>query len=186
MITFREYDAARYEEGSVYEIIDGVLIVSPNPAPWHDHWVTWVYERLEAYSKKHSERINRVSQACEIYIPSRIGPTRPQPDVAAYRNYPKAPPKRWDDVCPLVVVEVVSARRALKDVQRNRELYWMASGIGEYWIVNPLDAWERPALIALCRSPDAVDWRETRISYGQTYRTPTLPGFSLNLKRQVR
>ncbi len=182
VLSLAEYRSAVGLPGYVYELIDGVLIVSPNPLPNHDYWVRLVRRQLEAYGDRHPSRINCVTEASELEVPRRAGPTRPQPDLAAYRDYPDPAPKSWDDVCPIIVVEVISERRAEKDTVRNRHLYWEVRGIREYWIVDPTDDSTAPTLIALHRAPKARDWKEQTIAFGKTYRCPTLPGFALNLK----
>lgn len=186
LLTQEQYDDAEYESGYVYEIVDGFLIVSPHPIPWHDVWVQVLQRALGDYSRRFPSRVNYVSTHSDVVIGGRPGPTRPQPDVAAYRAFPSPPPARWDDVCPLVVCEVISERRAHKDSNRNRHLYWLAGGIAEYWIVDPREDWVRPALIVLCRVPGEPNWQEAVIRFGQTFRSTALPRFSLNLKRSSR
>lgn len=183
LLTLAEYHGAREEPGYIYEIIDGVLIVSPNPLPEHDKWVRIVTKELEAYAEQHTQHLNYVSGAAEVAIPGRPGPTRPQPDVAAYADFPDATPADWSDVCPIIVVEVISGRRAAKDTMRNRYLYWMAGGIAEYWIIDPGKHPEKPTLVALVRKPGQNDWIENEIPFGKSHRSPALPRFTINLKR---
>jgi len=185
-MTLEEFERAREEPGYVFELIDGVLIVSPSPKPSHDWWVNFVGDELKAYAARFPRQINYVTERCEVVIPARPGPTRPQPDVAAYRDFPDPPPDDWDDACPLIVVEVISERREQKDVTRNRHLYWMAGGIAEYWIIDPRQDVRRPTLMALVRRSGTPRWQERLIPFGKSHRGPTLPRFSLNLRRAKR
>jgi len=176
------FNRCREADGYIYELIDGVLCVSPIPDPLHDFWTTRVRDALQAYAANHPRHLNYIPAECEVVIPGRPGATRPIPDVAGYRSFPETLPRRWDAVCPIVVVEVISARRSTKDTIRNRHLYVLASGIREYWIIQP-DAEERCAdLTALSRGTGRSKWRETTVPFGETYTTRNLPQFRLNLK----
>src|SRR6185369_10698343 len=135
VMSLSSFQRSKETDGFIYELIDGVLCVSPIPDPSHDFWTTRIRNALLAYSEKHSKYLNYIPAECEVVIPGRVGPTRPVPDVAGYRAFPDTLPLRWDAVCPHVVVEVISARRSSKDAVRNRHLYARASGIREYWIV---------------------------------------------------
>jgi len=183
LMTLEEFQRSRGEDGYVYEIIDGVLIVSPNPAPSHDFWVDLIHGELKGYAKRQPRQANRISQECEVIIPSRPGATRPQPDIAVYRNFPDPFETRWDDVCPILVVEVISDRRGYKDCVRNRHLYWTAGGIIEYWIVDPRENPRKPTVTQLVKKPGAKEWNETVIPFGKTIKSAALPKFSINLKK---
>lgn len=182
VLALDEYYDAAYEEGYTYEIIDGVLVVSPNPLPNHDRWVNAVHEALLMYTKRFPRRLNYVSTRSELSIPRRPGPTRPQPDIAAYRDFPDPPPASWDEVCPVIVVEVISPRRAAKDTDRNRFLYLEKHQVAEYWIIDPSVNALEPRLIALRRKPRAAAWEEQSVPFGRTYTCKALPGLKINLK----
>lgn len=186
-VTLREYLSAHYAEQScVYELVDGALHVSPIPQPPHDWWARHVRDALRQYSDNHQKHLNCVSTGCEVSVPGRAGPTRIRPDLAAFRDYPESPPDDWDRVTPIVVLEVVSERRTERDTTRNRQLYWMAGGIAEYWIIDPREDPQEPTLIALVRKPGAPKWEEHIISFGKSHKSTALPRFTLNLKRPKR
>ena len=184
-MTLEAFERFGEKPGYVYELIDGVLNVSPTPKIPHGIWKEFVTDQLKAYARDHRDVIRYVTTDCEIVIPGRPGPTRPRPDVAAFKDFPSldyaADHPEWDDVCPLLVVEVISPRRRRKDVARNRHLYWAAKGIVEYWIVDPAKDFRQPSLVALRREVRRVDWVERKVMFGQKYETPTLPGLVLNL-----
>jgi len=183
LVTLEDYERAEYESGYVYEIIDGVLIVSPNPIPTHDFWVTVIRNALEAFRRDHPLYVNHVSERSDVVIPGRPGATRPQPDIAVFRDFPRRADLRWEDVCPIVVVEVISGRRDYKDTVRNRNLYWMAGGIVEYWIVDPREEAFEPTMTCLFRKAGATEWEESEVPFGKSYKCRALPKFSINLKR---
>ena len=186
VMTLEEYEQCYERDGCVAELIDGVLTVSPAPLKPHDIWKGFVADRLKAYAAGRSDIVNHISGDCEVIIPGRLGVTRPRPDIAAYKGFPTleeaiAHPD-WDDICPVLVVEIISRRRRSKDTRRNRHLYWLALGIAEYWIVDPRKDARQPLLVALRRKKDEADWVEQKIPFGKAYKTPTLPGFALNLE----
>jgi len=186
ILTLEEYTRARETPGYAYEIIDGVLNVSPNPSPSHDFWVGIVQQALSTYAAAHPSIANYVSQRCEVVVSGRPGPTRPQPDLGVYCGFTDPAPSDWAHVCPKVVVEVVSPRRERKDTMRNQHLYWAAGGVEEYWIVDPSADPAAPNLIALVRKPGEPEWIGNEVPFGKAHRSRALPGFSLNLKRLRR
>lgn len=183
LITLEDFQRARGEDGYIYEIIDGVLIVSPNPAPGHGYWVSYIRRALESFVDKHPMTANWVSDDCEVQIQFRPGATRPQPDITVYRDFPRPYPRHWDDVCPILVVEVISDRRGYKDCVRNRQLYWTAGGIVEYWIVDPREDAMKPSVTQLIKKPGAKEWDETVIPFGKALKSFALGKFSINLKQ---
>ena len=91
----------------------------------------------------------------------------------------------WDDLCPILVVEIISPRRPNKDTNRNRQLYWMAGGIAEYWIIDPRKDAFRPAMTALRRESGQPDWHEFEIAPGERYTTGLLPVVSFQPHRRI-
>ncbi|MBI5763900.1 MAG: Uma2 family endonuclease [Planctomycetes bacterium] len=183
LLSLDEWDRSCEEPGHVYELIDGVLHVSPRAKPFHDQWVTVICQSLRNYAARHPRVINYVSEEAEVVVHGRLGPTRPAPDVAAYKGFPRPAPSDWDQVTPIIVVEVISPRRNEKDMVRNRHLYGSVRGISEYWIVDPTKDAERPTLTILTRRPRSIAWQPRVILFGDSYKTKLLPGFSLNLNK---
>jgi Uma2 family endonuclease len=179
-LTYDEFMAADYELGYVYELIDGKLYMSPKPNPPHDRVERWLYHKLTRYSDKYPEVVNYVSSGCRVIIPNRPGDTTPEPDITAFRDYPLDLPfdeLRWQDLRPVLVVEVVSEYDPEKDLLRNVELYFNVTSIKEYWVVDTQESWERPTFIAHRRH--GKQWRVKHVAFGETYTTKLLPGFEL-------
>jgi Uma2 family endonuclease len=177
-----EFEMAEFEEGYKYELIDGRLYVAPaanEPEDWNQGWI---YDVLRDYSRKHPEVINRVSFGARVFLPGREETTCPQPDVSAYRGYPVGRPRRrynWRDVSPILVVEVLYDADPHKDLVRNVELYLQVPSIREYWIVDARRDPDEPTLIVHRRR--GKKWVRSEYSYGETYETKLLPGFSLRI-----
>lgn len=111
-------------------------------------------------------------------MPSAKRITCPEPDLAAYCNYPPRGEKfNWEDVSPLLVAEILSPDNSQKDLVRNTELYLQVPSIKEYWIVDGIMDPDHPTLKVHRRW--GQKWRIKDIPFGGTYTTPLLPGFEL-------
>src|SRR5207302_182190 len=138
-MSLEEFLAGDYQEGCHYELIDGKLYVSPLPNLPEDLVADWIYFKLKLYAREHPEVINHVTNKARIFVPGRADVTAPEPDLAAYRNFPKDYPfrsLRWQDVSPILVGEVLSAEDPDKDLVRNVELYLQVPTLKEYWVLD--------------------------------------------------
>jgi Uma2 family endonuclease len=118
---------------------------------------------------------------------SRIGPRRRFPNrtplpttTSLYHDFPLDTPLRtlrWEDVSPILVVEVLDEDHPDKDLDRNVRLYRQVPSIQEYWVIDPRPDPEQPTLIVYRRSGSR--WRRSRFAPGSTYTTKLLPGFEL-------
>jgi Uma2 family endonuclease len=134
-----------------------------------------------AYRDAHPEVINYVTSGSRVFIPGRRRATCPQPDLSVYRDFPLRWPIRmrsWQDVNPLLVVEVVSPRYAHKDLVRNVALYREAPSVREYWIFDPRDR-EGNLTLRVYRKRGRAWQRAIDVPFGGAYTTPLLPGFTL-------
>lgn len=177
-----ELRGCEFEGGYKYEVIDGKLYVSYEPDLPQDDIEDWVYFKLKLYAREHPEVINRVANKARVFVPgSRRGQTIPEPDLAAYQNFPLHLPlheRSWQDVSPVMVGEVLSVADPDKDLIRNVELYLQVPSIREYWILDPRDDPNRPTMMVYRRRGSRWQ-RPIELAYGDTYTTKLLPGFEL-------
>jgi Uma2 family endonuclease len=182
-LTLDEFEHADAREGYRYELIDGRLEVSPVPELPHDHLMDWLHKLLLEYATQHSEIINRISASARVFVPGRRATTAPQPDLAAYHNYPYRGAirlLRWQEISPVLVVEILSADSAPKDLVRNRRLYRQVPSIREYWILDPRADADHPSLTIYRRRGQS--WQQPiRVAFGEVYTTRLLPEFRLLL-----
>jgi Uma2 family endonuclease len=182
-LTREEFEHSSSQEGYRYELIDGRLEVSPLPDLPHDDLCYLLAEKLREYARRHPEVINRVQAPARVFVPGRRRTTSLEPDVAAYASFPAHLPRaqlRWQDISPLLVIEVLSAATADKDLDRNRDLYLQVPSIREYWIVDPRISADLPSLIVHRRRGQR--WQNPiDVAAGDTYTTRLLPDFALNL-----
>jgi Uma2 family endonuclease len=181
-MSLEEFDNADYLEGWRFELIDGRVEVFPPPSPRHNYVAVWIAKRLNTYIDSHPRVINFVTPRCRVFVPRRQLATCPEPDLAAYRDYPtRWPPPMfsWQDVQPILTIEIISPRYAHKDLGRNVVLYGEAPSVREYWIFDPRDRKGNLTLRAY-RKRGVRSWqRPIDVPFGGTYTTPLLPGFTL-------
>ena len=180
-MTWEEYQTTVFQEGHRYELIGGRLVVFPPPSPRHGRTWKWVYHRLNAYSDLRPDVINYVIPGSAVFIEERPDDTAPEPDIAAFRDYPldtEDEIKSWDEVSPILVVEILSPDNAYKDLERNVELYLAVPSIMEYWIFDPRNGLANTTMRVYRRR--GRRWqRPIDLGPGETYTTKLLPGFSL-------
>lgn len=177
-MSYGEFMAGDYQEGYRYEIIEGRLYVSPQADLPHDRVNGYVYRKLEAYAARRPKVLNYVSAKARVFVPNLPMETVPEPDVAAYRDFPDDPDTQWEDVSPLVVVEVNSGNDEYKDLVRNVDLYWRVQSIAEYWLFDARSSAARPHLRVFRRGA-GDEWEILELGPDETYSTPLLPGFKL-------
>jgi Uma2 family endonuclease len=178
------YDAfmtAEYEPGYTYEIIDGRLYVAPQPNFPEHRLERWIDRKLSGYAEDRPDVINFVATKGPIFVPGRPAPTVPEPDVAAFRDVPldtDLEDIQWEDLTPVLAVEVLVKADPEKDLVRNVELYLQVPSIREYWVIDARRSTRRPTLIVFRRR--GPTWLKPReIAFGGTSTTPLLPGFRL-------
>jgi len=178
-LSLDDFMSADHEEGYQYELIDGRLYVSPQAGQPQDFVELWIFGKLFLYSLQHPAVINHISQKARVFVPGQKV-TNPEPDVACYRDFPKNIPfeeVRWQDIWPMLVVEVLSENDPDKDLVRNVKLYRKVPSIQEYWIVDTRRSPARPTLLVHRRQ--GKRWQQLEIGHGETYTTKLLPGFAL-------
>src|SRR5262245_16092790 len=110
-MTLEEFETGNYEEGFKYELIDGRLYVLPLPDTDENRVERWLDTALGDYSRDHRDVINFVCSKPRVFVPGRRLTTCPEPDLAAYDDYPLDLPfrdLRWQDLHPVLVVEVMT------------------------------------------------------------------------------
>jgi Uma2 family endonuclease len=181
-IKWEELRAARRAPGYHYELIRGRLYVSPEANAPQNWLEMWLLVKLVDYARERPDVINFVTPKSRVIHPEEPEETKPEPDLAAFHGWPTDAPVAemdWRDQGPILVVEVLGEDEE-KDLVRNVELYLEMPTIKEYWIVDPRESADRPALLVYRRRGQRWQ-RPIHVAGGQTYTTRLLPGFSLLL-----
>lgn len=136
-----------------YELIDGEIIVKTGQKPPHAMAVMRVIAYLLRFF--HDDTL-RTQATMEVRAEDRPA-NRPEPDVAALREFAESVPTGGDI---LLAVEVSDTTQA-DDLGCKVGLYARA-GVAEYWVLDL----QRRVLIAF-RTPQGDEW-QTRAEYGET------------------
>jgi Uma2 family endonuclease len=168
-----EFDRARFEEGWRYELINGVLVVSPYPLrserdPNEElgHW-------LRNYQESHPQGSSLDLTLHEETIETKQN--RRRADRAIWAGLGRLPAA---SEAPTIIAEFVSAGKASqeRDYVAKRAEY-REIGVREYWVV---DRFRRTQTVFIFGGESDV---ERVILEKQKYTTPLLPGFELRLAR---
>jgi Uma2 family endonuclease len=117
-----------------YELIDGVVVMSPSPLPLHNAMIAEVIFQLMTFAR----RVAGVSVFPETDV--RLAPALVyRPDIVAYApGRLLGTPDRLT-IAPDLVVEMLSPGTKAIDLVTKRDDY-EAFGVGEYWAIDPADA----------------------------------------------
>jgi Uma2 family endonuclease len=127
-----------------YELIDGVVVMSPSPFPRHNELVAEVVRQLGNFSVETTPL--RIFPDSDLDVgPSLVY----RPDVSVYlADRLQAQELRRLSTPPDLVVEVLSLSTRALDLVTKRDDY-AAFGVREYWVIDPKTArvrrWTRRA-----------------------------------------
>jgi Uma2 family endonuclease len=177
LMTPGEFDARPEEDwvrGYRYELINGVLVVSPIPGAGERSPNEELGYLLRIYMNTHPE-----GRTVDETLPEQTVTTldnRRRADRVIWVGLGRTPDPEKD--LPAIVVEFVGKRRrdALSDYEQKRDEY-LKAGVREYWII---DRFRR--IMTVYRIGD-VGPTYIVITEQDTYTTSLLPGFSLALAR---
>jgi Uma2 family endonuclease len=173
LMTPEEFDKGEFEECWDYELVNGVLIVSPIP---HEaeaganealgHW-------LSDYEENHPRGL-----CLDVTLPKRyigFGSSRRLADRVIWAGLGRIP-RRWET--PAIVAEFVSKGKhnRVRDYEVKRDQY-MNISVKECWLIDRFDR----CMIIFSRQGGKTRHRVNRAH--QVYKTPLLPGFELPLAK---
>jgi Uma2 family endonuclease len=146
------------DDGNRYEIIDGLLLVTPSPARLHQRAVWELMGFLRPYLKEVGN-LEALASPADI----RSGPhTSVQPDVFVVRLERDHRDHEWPEVPSLLLaIEVISPSSARADRHQKRHLY-QRERVPEYWVVDldsrMIERWrpadDRPEILT-----ERLEWR---------------------------
>ena len=130
--TYKDY-AKLPADGKRYEIINGVLLMTPSPTGSHQDAVGMLFHYLLTHVKLKGLGLVRMAPFDVELAPDRVV----QPDVLVIlnKNFHKITESRIVGA-PDLVVEVASPSTAIYDRHDKYQAYADA-GVPEYWIVDP-------------------------------------------------
>ena len=173
LMTPEEFDAITdHDDLYRYELVHGVLIVSPFASPPETDPNEELGFLLRTYRDNHPSGSNLDQTLYEFYI--NLKDSRRRSDRAIWAGLGRTPDLEKD--VPTIVVEFVakSTRDRVRDYEEKRREY-LEIGVREYWVI---DRFQRS--LSVFRRPDLGKEEET-FDEKASYRTPLLPGFELPL-----
>jgi Uma2 family endonuclease len=174
-MTPEEFDAiTRFDDRYRYELVRGVLIVSPPPAAAERGPNDDLGHLLRTYQEQHPQ-----GSIIDDTLPEnqlRPGDDRRRADRVIWTGLGRMPDPEED--VPTIAIEFVSKgkRDWRRDYEEKRREY-LALGVLEYWII---DRFRRT--MTVYRNPPHGP-AEQVITENEVYRTDLLPGFELPLAR---
>jgi Uma2 family endonuclease len=172
-MTPEEFDAiSDWDDLYRYELIRGVLVVSPIPSEAEGDPNEELGRLLRNYRADHPQGHSLDKTLAERYV---LTTNRRRADRVIWAGLGRVPDPKRD--LPTIIVEFVSytKRDRRGDCEEKREEY-LGVGIAEYWVV---DRFAR-TLTVFQNGPAGVV--ERKIGESETYQTPILPGFELPLR----
>jgi Uma2 family endonuclease len=172
-LTPEEFDAVEdCDQRYRYELLNGVLVVSPPPpaaerSPNHHlgHW-------LLTYQEQHPKG-SALDDTLEEQI-VKIGRQRRRADRVIWVGLGRLPDP--DNEPPAIAIEFVSpGRRSFRRDYEEKRAEYASVKIREYWVIDRF----RRTMSVFRRV--RRNWREIVVREDETYRTDLLPGFELPL-----
>jgi len=169
--------AAYFELGeseSRYELVDGVLLMSPSPTPLHQA-VAWELSMQIGTFLRQNPTLGRAFYELDVALPARAGrgDLIYRPDLIFLSAKKAAQVKSRIDVIPDLVVEISSAATRKLDQQTKRDDYERC-GVGEYWLTDI-----ETASYTFLRMTDS-SYREQSVKR-DVFESTAIPGFVLDL-----
>jgi len=128
-------------DGWKYEIIDGVLYMSPPPLIRHQGISMRLSSSLHFYASQHKLGIV-LTAPCGVRLPGQQVPVEPDILFIKQANL-QIIEERYVEGAPDLIVEILSPSNANYDLETKFNLY-QAAGVAEYWVVN---GWEQTVTI---------------------------------------
>ena len=173
LMTPEEYNAVNdYDDRYRYELIHGVLVVSPFASPAERDPNGQLEYLLRSYKATHPQGSTLDRTLMERYV--ALPDSRRRADRVIWTGLGRVPDEKTDE--PSIVVEFVSkaTRDRTRDYVEKRRDY-LELGVAEYWVIDRFRQ-----TMTVFRKPPAEPV-ELVLDAKATYHAPLLPGFELKL-----
>ena len=162
-------DFMKLPEGTLAELIDGEIFMTPGPFVPHQRVVLNLAVEIRAFARARMLGETLLSPM-DVHLPSG---DIVEPDLVFVRRENLAIIQDWIRGAPDLLIEVLSPSHPERDLIVKRDLY-ARTGVREYWIVDPSDHSVQAWRLVEGRYEPSGYRRE-----GQSLTTDLLPGFDL-------
>lgn len=155
-----------------YELIEGELLMTPSPVPYHQWILKNIGYELEKFIRE--KKLGKVFLApCDIHLdyenvfePDVMFISIERAGIIGEKNVQGAPD---------LIVEVLSEGTAYRDLVKKKKLY-AKFGVKEYWIVDPSEK-----TVEIFKNKDAVFILEKTYAQNDTLESPLMSGLIIKL-----
>ena len=161
------------DDGFKYDMIDGVLYMSPSAFSEHGECQANLSYLFKKYFIK--EKNGKVIHEVDLFLPDGEDVLRPDITVILKENYEII--KGHIHGVPDIVVEILSESTYKRDLGIKADRY-LSNGIKEYWIIDP-DQGSHEKIISLWINIDKKSWKKLE---GDRLESTILPGLTIDQK----
>lgn len=122
-------------EGTLAELIDGIIYMSPSPIKEHQKLIIRLAGKIDAYLEQHEKGEVYVAPF-DVYLDERSNAV--QPDIVFVLKKNLSIIKKHIHGVPDLIVEVLSEGNKDHDTIMKKDLYERC-GVSEYWIIDPMN-----------------------------------------------
>ncbi len=154
------------EDGQCYELLDGVLLVTPSPRPLHQ--LVTLNLGAQLHRLLSATRRGRIVLSGNVEVGDR---TLLIPDILVYPAH-YGPDPTWQIIKEWwLAVEVISPSSRIYDREFKRRAY-QAIGVETVWIVDPdsrtVEVWEQGSVEAHIER-EWIEWRRVRVELAEVW-----------------
>jgi len=135
-ISFEEFQKLSASGENRYELIDGEIYQLASPSYEHQRIVVEILNAIYQWSQ--GKKCRPVVAPFDVTLLKDDSRNIVQPDILIICDPEKIDAQGKYQGIPTLIVEVLSEATRSKDMLKKLNLY-MAGGVGEYWIANPLN-----------------------------------------------
>lgn len=176
-----EFELAAVQEGSLYDLIRGIITASDGPNRPPMVLLNALKEQIYLDKRTHPARPHSIitGAECKLLIPALESERHPELSLDLTEPPPIDNASLWRHWSPEIVIEVVSPGSRKRDDEEKPEEY-LRLGAREYWIVDG----RKKVLVVMKRVRNR--WAETTIEPPAIHRTRLLPGLEFSIEAVFR
>ena len=172
---YTEADYQLLEEGAPFQLINGDLIMSPSPTPYHQLLSKRIFKVIDAFLEKHNLEGTFLYAPLDIYFDEE---NIFQPDLVYILGQPESElAKNRISVAPDLIIEILSPSTAYYDLWHKKDFY-ERYGVKEYLIIDPLS---KNAEIHVLKDGQFV--LQQKEQQNGSINLNTLPGLQIDLQK---